>query len=37
MTTTLDEQIEQLVGRVFQAGIDALELYTVHLGQELGQ
>lgn len=36
MTTSLDEQIEQMVGRVFQAGIDALELYTVHLGQELG-
>jgi 2-polyprenyl-3-methyl-5-hydroxy-6-metoxy-1,4-benzoquinol methylase len=36
VTTSLDNEIEELVGRVFQAGIDALELYTVHLGQELG-
>src|SRR3954468_1886027 len=30
------EQIEALAGRIFMAGLEAAELYTVHLGIQLG-
>jgi predicted O-methyltransferase YrrM len=43
MTTTTqptaqatDEQVEALAGRIFMAGLEAAELYTVHLGVQLG-
>jgi predicted O-methyltransferase YrrM len=41
MTTTTTpaataEQVEELAGRIFQAGLGAIELYTVYLGIELG-
>ena len=30
------EQVEALAGRIFMAGLEAVELYTVHLGIQLG-
>jgi predicted O-methyltransferase YrrM len=42
MTTTqttpqpTEEQVEALAGRIFMAGLEAAELYTVHLGVQLG-
>ena len=30
------EQVEALAGRIFMAGLEAVELYTVHMGIQLG-
>jgi predicted O-methyltransferase YrrM len=34
--TATAEQVEELAGRIFGAGLGAVELFTVHLGKELG-